>query len=112
MFGVPIHQHGEMYQLALIPDGMPLELQQVGLKLPNQWGLFDIHGNVWEWVWDWSTTYPSTAQTNPTGAASGTYRVRRGGSWDYAEDSTRSAFRSTRLPADRYNDLGFRLVRP
>jgi formylglycine-generating enzyme required for sulfatase activity len=47
----------------------------VGQKLPNPWGLYDIVGDVWQWCWDWYGTYPSTAQTNPTGPSSGTYRV-------------------------------------
>jgi formylglycine-generating enzyme required for sulfatase activity len=53
----------------------------VGKYAANPWGFFDMHGNVWEWVSDWKANYPGGAQTNPEGPASGSNRVRRGGSW-------------------------------
>jgi formylglycine-generating enzyme required for sulfatase activity len=85
----------------------------VGLKSPNAWGLYDMHGNVWEWCWDWYGTYSSGAQTDPTGAVSGTSRVVRGGSWGSNGLNLRSACRYANFPNYRSNDLvGFRLVRP
>jgi len=51
------------------------------LKQPNPWGLHDIHGNVFEWVWDWFGLYPNEAETDPAGASSGAFRLLRGGSW-------------------------------
>ena len=79
--------------------------------LPNRWGLYDMHGNVWEWCWDWFGTYASGVQTNPTGAISGTHRVVRGGSMLNDDSSLRSAFRHTVSPAERDYFIGFRVVR-
>jgi formylglycine-generating enzyme required for sulfatase activity len=84
----------------------------VGEKPENAWGLFDMHGNVWEWCWDWYGNYPSEAQNNPTGPATGTHRVMRGGSWSYSADDARSAFRSSNPPDHEYSNFGFRIVRP
>jgi len=83
-----------------------------GQKQPNTWGLYDIHGNVWEWVWDWLGAYPSEAQTDPAGAESGYNRGRRGGSWVSSARGARSAYRNGDAPFIRGNSLGLRLVRP
>jgi formylglycine-generating enzyme required for sulfatase activity len=77
----------------------------------NPWGLFDMHGNVWEWCWDWYGEYGAGAQTTPTGAAAGTYRVNRGGGWNDFPKHIRSAYRAAAPPDSGSFTIGFRLVR-
>jgi formylglycine-generating enzyme len=84
----------------------------VALKVPNHWGLFDMHGNMWEWVHDWySSTYYSVSPTNdPQGPVTGTMRVLRGGSWSALALGSRSAQRNVYTPDTRAY-VGFRLAR-
>jgi formylglycine-generating enzyme required for sulfatase activity len=77
----------------------------------NEWGLYDMHGNVREWCWDWYGKYISTSQTDPSGPDSGTQRILRGGSWYNSARYLRSAYRSSADPATVSNTYGFRLVR-
>jgi formylglycine-generating enzyme required for sulfatase activity len=87
----------------------------VGSFAANPWGLYDMHGNVGEWCWNWwdMIGFGSMEETNPQGVVSGADRVVRGGSWDSYGRNLRSAcrVRVSFSPSDRYNDLGFRLVR-
>jgi len=85
----------------------------VGSFAPNAWGLYDMHGNVWEWCWDWHGNYVTTGtQTDPRGVNSGKYRVIRGGSWNSEGQNLRSANRGNGAPSRQSNNIGFRLVRP
>ena len=83
----------------------------VGGKAANAFGLHDMLGNVWEWVNDWYDTYPSSAETNPTGPVSATSRVIRGGGWANVTNGVRSSYRGDVTPgySDRY--VGFRVAR-
>ena len=83
----------------------------VGSLTANAWGLYDMHGNVWEWCWDWYGAYTSGDQTT-MGAAFGSKRVLRGGSWDNSAQSLRSANRVSGTPTGSSCYNGFRLVRP
>jgi len=83
----------------------------VGQLPANAWGLYDMHGNVLEWCWDWYGAYSAGAQSDPTGASSWSARVVRGGSWGNSADYVRSANRFNYTPSIQHYSLGFRVVR-
>ena len=82
----------------------------VGTKQPNELGIYDMTGNVFEWCQDWRDSYSSSPLVNPMGAASGSNRVRRGGSWGSSARGCHTSFRNGNAPDDRYGSLGLRLV--
>ena len=89
---------------------------QVGLKPPNKWGLYDMHGNLFEWCWDWHVAgYDSCAVPciDPTGPSTGSHRNERGGNWKFEPYRMHSAYRLYFSPShyDK-DDVGFRVIRP
>jgi formylglycine-generating enzyme required for sulfatase activity len=92
-------------------DNSDSRSQPVGKLNPNPWGLYDMHGNVWEWCLDiWTGSYPGGTVKDYTGPAKGWLRVARGGSWLYGPSFSRSANRDNYGPGNRCSDLGFRVV--
>ena len=88
----------------------PLRTVKTGTYPPNPWGLYDMHGNAWEWTGDWFSKYPEGAQTDPTGPEWGELRAVRGGSWWSYSRFCRSASRVENSPDKAFQTLGFRLV--
>jgi formylglycine-generating enzyme required for sulfatase activity len=82
----------------------------VGKYQANAWGLYDMHGNVWEWCSDWHGDYPTGSVTDPIGPATGSIRVIRGGCWINGAVICRSAYRFGDVPSFRFLILGFRVA--
>lgn len=87
------------------------QTQPVGLKPANPWGIYDAHGQVWQWTADWYGSYSTTEQTDPLGALPNFRRSTRGGSWDNDAQTVRAGFRGYIRPEYSFSVLGFRVVR-
>jgi formylglycine-generating enzyme required for sulfatase activity len=94
-----------------VDDNSGGETHPVAQKTPNNWGLYDMHGNVREWCWDAYCNYSPGNVTNPDGAGSGSFRVIRGGAWRSNAWDCRSAYRGNSSPSRIDYGLGFRFVR-
>jgi formylglycine-generating enzyme required for sulfatase activity len=84
----------------------------VGSFPANPWGLYDMHGNVWEWCWDRHGRYPNGGQTDPRGPNIGDVRILRGGNWNGQAQYLRSSYRNADYPHYKNRNVGFRVVLP
>lgn len=101
---------GDAEAMAWFGRNSGYETHPVRAKRPNAWGLYDMHGNVWEWCLDWYGVYPGGSATDPAGPASGADHVFRGGSWGDVPAAARSSFRNGRGPDFRLGNVGLRVV--
>jgi formylglycine-generating enzyme required for sulfatase activity len=105
-----LYQHGNC-KSGKVSDGHD-GLAPVGSFEPNNYGLYDMHGNASEWVEDWYGPYPAEQKTDPPGPSTGEEKVRRGGSYDIKPENCSAVFRNHSKPGYRGRDVGFRLVLP
>ncbi|MDP9267442.1 MAG: formylglycine-generating enzyme family protein [Acidobacteriota bacterium] len=105
-------RYGDLDAVAWYRNNSGDQTDGVGQKQPNAWQLYDMLGNVWEWVNDWygENYYGQSPAQDPSGPPSGEYRTLRGGSWSLVAKNSRGSYRSRNAPADRGISVGFRCV--
>jgi formylglycine-generating enzyme required for sulfatase activity len=94
-------RYGDLDAIAWYAGNSGNKTHEAGQKQPNAWGLYDMLGNVWEWVAAWGAEYAAGSQSDPRGPASGTHRVLRGGSWYYGPRLARASLRNRLVPEYR-----------
>jgi len=104
-------RYGDIGEIAWYAENSDGGTHAVGRKRPNAWGLYDMLGNVWEWVWDWFADYPAVQVVDPAGPLEGVARVIRGGGWYFVARLVRAGDRNAFDPVSRDYGLGFRCVR-
>jgi len=100
----------EADQYAWTMENSEVTTHRIGQKRPNPWGLYDMHGNVWEWCSDWFAPYPAMALTNPAGPTNSKFKVFRGGGWNQAIEFARSRNRFMMSPSNGIHFVGFRIA--
>ena len=108
---VPGSDIGEMEKVAWFGENAGERSHPVGEKEPNNFGLYDMHGNLAEWCQDWYGKYPDGTSTDPAGLSDGTVKVVRGGNWFLNREDCRSASRMSAYPHRGNSSVGFRVVR-
>jgi len=104
-------RYGELGAIAWYDLNSQMKPHPVARKRPNAWGLFDMIGNVFEWVWDWKDDYPKHLVADPTGPPTGDNKVFRGGAYRWTDAEARAAFRNAYGPLNKVEFIGFRCAR-
>ena len=109
--GTTTPRYGVLNDIAWYTSNSGNATHAVATKLPNAFGLYDTLGNVWEWNQDWYGAYSAAAVTNPTGPASGSYRLLRGGAWNNVSNNCRASQRYNNKPYNANSFIGLRVAR-